>query len=79
MANQYSPAVERLIQDRMASGRYASEEALLVEALRSLDESDEELRAIEQGLASFDTGNPGVSLEEAFDQLRKKNSTKLQP
>jgi len=77
MAHQYSPAVEQLIRDKMASGRYASEEELLVEALQSLAESDEELRAVEKGLASLDRGDEGVPLEEAFDNLRQKH--RVQP
>jgi len=77
MAHQYSPAVEQLIRDKMASGRYASEEDLLVEALQSLAESDEEFRAIEEGLASADRGEAGVPLEEAFDNLRQKH--RVQP
>jgi predicted transcriptional regulator len=55
----------------MASGRYSSEEELLVQALRALDESDEELKAIEAGLASIDRGEEGVSLDEAVNRLRE--------
>jgi predicted transcriptional regulator len=73
MAHQYSAAVEQLIRDKMASGRYASEEELLVEALQSLAQSDEELRAVEEGLASADRGEAGVPLEVAFDNLRQKH------
>ena len=77
MAHEFSPTVEQLIRDKMASGRFASEEELLVEALQSLEESDKELQAIEEGLASVDRGDPGVPLDEAFDRLRQKH--RVQP
>ncbi len=73
VANQFSPAVEQLIRDKMATGRYGSEEELLFEALQSLDESEAELRAIEEGLASVDKGEPGVPVDEAFRRLREKH------
>lgn len=72
MAQQFSPTVEQLIRDKMASGRYASEEELLVEALQSLDENDEDLKAIEVGLSSIDRGEEGVPLDEAFELFRQK-------
>jgi predicted transcriptional regulator len=71
MAHEFSPAVEQLIRDKMASGRFASEEELLVEALQSLEESDKELQAIEEGLASVDRGEQGVPLDDAFARVRQ--------
>jgi putative addiction module CopG family antidote len=73
MTQQFSPAVEQLIRDKMASGRYGSEDELLVQALRALDESDEELKAIEEGLSSVERGEEGVLLDEAFNRLRQKH------
>jgi len=57
----------------MACGRYGSEEEVLIEALHSLAESDEELRAVEEGLTSIDRGEQGVLLDEAFNRLREKH------
>lgn len=71
MIQPFSPAVEQLIRDKMASGRYGSEEELLVEALQSLDQNDDDLKAIEEGLASLDRGEEGVPLSEAFERLRR--------
>ena len=79
MAQQFSPAVEQLIRDRMASGRYGSEEELLVEALQALGESEEDLKAIEEGLSSLDGGEEGVPLAEAFNRLRKKHQIQDSP
>jgi Arc/MetJ-type ribon-helix-helix transcriptional regulator len=73
MSQHYPPNVEKLIRDRMATGRYNSEEQLLVEALQSLEENDQELKALEEGLASMDQGEEGTLLNEAFDRLRAKH------
>ena len=73
MTQQFSATVEQLIREKMASGRYGSEDELLLEALQSLDESDEELRAIEEGLSSIGRGEVGVPLDEAFIRLRQKH------
>jgi Arc/MetJ-type ribon-helix-helix transcriptional regulator len=72
MIRQYSEAVHRLIRERMASGKYASEEELLRQAFEALDSQDEEDRAIQVGLDSLDAGNPGTPLEEAFERIRNK-------
>lgn len=72
MPYQLSPAIERLVRERMATGHYASEEEVLLEALQSLDDSDSESRAIERGLQSVDNGEDGVSVDEAFARLREK-------
>ena len=73
MSYQLTPAVERLMREKMASGQYASEEQLLVEALQALDASDEELRAIEEGLQSVENGEHGVPIDEAFARLRERH------
>ncbi len=72
MSERYSPALLKLIRDKMATGRYPSEEALLVEALESLSQSEDDLRAIEAGLESVERGEPGVSVEEAFRRIRER-------
>ncbi len=73
MSNPLSPAVEQLIRAQMATGRYASEEELLVQALHTLAEDEQALRAIEEGLASVDRGEPGQSADDAFRRLREKH------
>ncbi len=73
MPNQFPPFVEQLIQEQMATGRYASEEELLVRALNSLAKDEQELRAIEEGLASVDAGEPGIEAKQAFRSLREKH------
>lgn len=73
MAHDYSATLSQLIRQQMATGRYGSEEQLLIEALESLEDSAEELRAIEDALTSLEQGDAGVSVEEAFGRLRKKH------
>lgn len=71
-----TPELERMIHDRVKSGRYHSASEVVREALRLLDEREElrrlrlaELRAkIAAGIASLDRGE-GVAGEEAFDEL----------
>ena len=79
MAHQFSPAVEQLIQERMASGQYASEEDLLLCALHSLADSEEELRAIREGLESVDRSDEGAPLDDAFGRLREKYQIRDMP
>jgi len=73
MSYELSPNVERLVRERMATGHYTSEEQLLVEALAALDATDEETRAIEEGLKSVDAGDDGISADEAFTRLRRRH------
>ena len=72
MPHEFSPVVEELIQVNMASGKYASEDELILEALQSLAAAEEEVRAIREGLESVDRGEDGVSIEEAFAEIRTK-------
>ena len=74
MDSQYPPRIEKLIRRKMASGRYESEEELLLLALKALDEQeDEDLSAIKDGLDSLDRGEKGIPLDEAFRQLRSRH------
>lgn len=72
MATQLSPDLQRLIDEQMATGEYASEEAVLADALHSLAQEKSELRAIQDALDGLDRGEPGVPVEVAFASLRAK-------
>lgn len=72
MIRKFSPAVEQMIESQMASGKFASEDDLLIEALHALAVEQEDLSAIQEGLAWFDAGNAGTSVEEAFERIARK-------
>lgn len=71
-----TPELERLIHDRVESGRYHSASEVVREALRLLEERDELRRhrladvrnQVAAGLASLDRGQ-GVPGEAALDEL----------
>jgi Arc/MetJ-type ribon-helix-helix transcriptional regulator len=73
MSDRFSPDVAALIQQQMATGRFASEDDLLREALERLAddaiEDDCDLAAILEGLDEVDRGVPGIPLEEARQML----------
>jgi len=71
MSHQFSPNIEQLIRQKMSTGLYSSEDELLSNALQALDHDEEELRAIQEGLQSLDEGKEGVSVEEAFQRVRR--------
>lgn len=72
MSYRLSPALEQLVQERMASGRYESEEDLLRDALRALDEQDGDLAAIQEAIDGLEAGDEGIPAEVVFEELRAK-------
>jgi hypothetical protein len=72
--NHFGPTLEQLIAAKMATGRYASEEELLIDALKSLDEWDEHDQGIEEAIADFDRGERFVDLDTAFEGLIAKHN-----
>ena len=80
-----TPQLEKLVSDKVASGRYHSVSEVVSEALRLLQERDEirearlnELRnKIAQGLDSLDRGD-WVDGDEFFQHLQEREQ-KLQP
>ena len=79
MTIQLSPELEALVQQKVTDGSYPSMEQVMVEALRALDERDqqrqaqlEELRReVALGLQQLDQGQY-VEGEVLFAQLREK-------
>lgn len=74
MIRQFSPTVEQLIRDQMASGKYASEDELLLDALQFLEAEQKDLAAIQEGLDWFAAGNAGATVDETFEKLRHKHN-----
>jgi len=72
----FSPEVQHLIDQHMATGLYASAEDLLVTALHQLaiDPIDEEeVAAIREAFEAEARGEPSLPLDEAFAELRAKH------
>jgi len=72
MNYQFPPDVDEKVREKMASGKYASEDELLRDALEALDVEDEEIKAIQASLTELEQGDPGVLLDEAFGVIRRK-------
>jgi Arc/MetJ-type ribon-helix-helix transcriptional regulator len=69
MTRNLSPDVESLIRTMMATGRFRSENDLLLEALERLNDetvdAEEDMEAILEGLNEVDQGVAGIPIEEA--------------
>jgi Arc/MetJ-type ribon-helix-helix transcriptional regulator len=79
MPYQFPPDVEQLFRERMASGHYSTEDDLLREALCALAEREDDLAAVREALAQFEAGDPGVTLDEAFADVRRRNAIDPRP
>ena len=69
MGYHFPANVAALVRERMATGRYSSEEELLCAALESLAEQEEDLDAVRSAIAEMQAGDPGLSLEAAFEEV----------
>jgi Arc/MetJ-type ribon-helix-helix transcriptional regulator len=65
--------LQQFVRDRMASGKYASEEELLRDAFLALAEEEEDLAAVREAVAQWRAGDPGVPLDDAVDTIRRKH------
>lgn len=70
MSYPFSADLQQHIQSRLSSGGYATEEDLLRDALRALDEEEEDLAAVRQAVAELRAGDDGLPLKAAFDEIR---------
>lgn len=74
MAYSFPPDVKQLIESRMASGKYATEDELLRDALEALAAEATELDAIQSAITDWRAGDPGIPLQDAFDQVRLRHN-----
>lgn len=72
MAYSFPPELRQLVETGMATGRYASEDELLQDALESLAVEAEEAAAIEAAIADWHSGDAGVPLDTAFAEIRQR-------
>jgi Arc/MetJ-type ribon-helix-helix transcriptional regulator len=73
MGYPFPPDVKQLVDTRMASGKYATEDDVLRDALDALSAESHELDAIQAAIAEWRAGDPGVPLAEAFDTVRRRH------
>lgn len=64
--------VEERVQTRMATGRYASEDDVLRDALDTLDNLEADAREVQVAIGAVKEGDAPVPLDQAFDALRKR-------
>jgi antitoxin ParD1/3/4 len=77
-----TPTMKRILEERVASGQFASASELMREAFRTWqrqqDEHDERLASIRARLQmSIDDPRPNIPAEEVFDRLRIKHERNL--
>jgi putative addiction module CopG family antidote len=65
------PELDRVLNEKLASGKYGSVEELLTAAFRALDEEEETIAAIAEGNADFEAGRY-QPIEEADAEFRQK-------
>ena len=65
--------LQDFVRERMATGRYGSEEDLLRDAFQALAEEEEDLGAVREALAEWRAGDDGVSLDDAVEGIRRKH------
>jgi Arc/MetJ-type ribon-helix-helix transcriptional regulator len=76
MSLNLPPDVQQLVQDRLATGNYSSEEEVLRVALLSLaDEESDDLLAIQEAIAEMEAGAELIPLEEAFRRISGENES----
>jgi antitoxin ParD1/3/4 len=70
MAYPFSPSVQGIVEQYMATGGYASEDELLLDAFAALRQRDEDLAAIQAGIADMEAGRVRP-LDDVFADLRR--------
>lgn len=69
MSLNLPPDVHQLVQDRLATGHYTSEEEVLRAALLTLADEEQDLQAIQEAIAEIEAGAELIPLEEAFRRI----------
>ena len=64
--------VQEIVKQRLATGKYASEDEVLRDALRALADEDEDVAAVQEAIAGWQAGEMGVPLDLAFDHVREQ-------
>ena len=73
MAFSFPPDLQEFVRERLASGKYASEEEILRDAFQALAEEEKDLDAVREALAEWQAGDPGVPLDDAIETIRTRH------
>ena len=73
MPYQFSPEVDQLVKQQMATGAYQSEDQLLVDALHALAQRNADLAAVHEAIRDMDGGDTGRPLSEVAGEIRGKH------
>ena len=76
MTISLTPELDRLLNEKLASGLYDSVEEVLTAALRALSEAEQTIAAITEGNEDFLAGRY-TSLEESDAEFRRKHGLPL--
>jgi Arc/MetJ-type ribon-helix-helix transcriptional regulator len=76
MAVAFSPEIQRLIDQNMATGLYSSEEDVLQAALHVLSDYHATIADIRQGMIDYEQGR-GEPLSQAMADIRRQLDAKL--
>jgi Arc/MetJ-type ribon-helix-helix transcriptional regulator len=79
MTYPFPPDVVALVQQQMATGRFASEDELLREALQALLDADDDYTAIQEALDELEQGDEGLPIDEAFEQIKSGQLRRTAP
>jgi len=71
---EFPASVSELIEKQLATGRYQSEDEVLEAALQRLDDESDDWPAVKMALEALDAGDNGVSLDDAFQEVRLRHS-----
>ena len=73
MAIALTPELDRLVQEKLASGKYVSQEDVLRAALQALDEQEEIVAGIQEGYDDLQAGRY-KTLEESDAEFRSRHN-----
>ena len=62
--------IQAAIEAKVSSGQYADEEAVLREAMASLDEFDEDTAKLQMAIQDWKFGDAGLPLDRAAELVR---------
>ncbi len=72
MSYSFPPEIDRLLQARLSSGLYSSEDQVLLEAMLALQDRDETIAGVREGLADMEAGRVRT-LHEVDAEMRRKH------